>query len=147
MDFQEKMKREKGQMKTRLWHWGQAVDRCLWKEEELQKQKVFYDLQRRIWAGDRSTRGKQTWQKMEQEYAEGLQRAQEELQEIIREKTKMDWMIGRLEGEEETFIRLRFGKGYGFDYIALKMHLSRATLFRLQDRALEKLLQMDIETL
>lgn len=40
----------------------------------------------------------------------------------------------------------RFEKGYGIDYIGRRLYISRATVFRMQDRILEKLRQAEIET-
>lgn len=44
-----------------------------------------------------------------------------------------------LEENEQEYIRLRFEKGYGIDYIGRRLYISRATVFRMQDRILEKL--------
>ena len=46
----------------------------------------------------------------------------------------------------QDYIRLRFEKGYGIDYIGRRLYISRATVFRMQDRILEKLRQAEIET-
>lgn len=37
-------------------------------------------------------------------------------------------------------------RGYGIDYIGRRLYISRATVFRMQDRILEKLRQAEIET-
>lgn len=138
-------KSEKGQMKKRLWEWGRALERCLWKEEELEKLEGIYAMQKKMWLGDRSERGKRTMETMEQEYKENLQRLRGELEEILREKEKIDALLKRMDWEEEVFLRMRFEKGYGIDYIAIKMHMGRATVFRLQNRALEKLIEAEKE--
>ena len=62
-----------------------------------------------------------------------------EMVEILREKARVDAFLQELTLDEATFVEMRFEKGYGFDYIAMKMHLSRATVFRIQDRVLEKM--------
>ena len=54
----------------------------------------------------------------------------------------VDEMISKMKLDEKQFLQMRFEKGYGFEYISMKMHLSRATLFRLQDKVLEKMIEM-----
>ena len=79
---------------------------------------------------------------MEKEYRKEVGRLRIEMVEILREKGRIDEMIRRLDMDEQTFLQLRFEKGNGFDYISMKMHLSRATLFRMQERVLEKMIGM-----
>lgn len=138
--LQEEMKSEKGQMKNRLWNWGQAVERCLWKEEDLQRLKEMHQVRYRMIKEEKGIGKKEKLQKLEEEYVRQMQEIREELNKIISEKKWMDEKIGKLDRDEEMFLRMRFEKGYGFDFIAIKMHLSRATLFRMQDRILKKLM-------
>ena len=51
----------------------------------------------------------------------------------------MDRQIEELGGEEQKFLLMRYGKGYSIDYICMKLHISRASLFRLQDKILQEL--------
>ena len=82
-------------------------------------------------------------ERIEREYRLEVGHLRIEMVEILREKAKVDEMIKRMTIDEGMFIQMRFEKRYGFDYIAMKMHLSRATLFRMQDRILEKMLQWE----
>ena len=77
---------------------------------------------------------------------EELRRLEGRLAEIWREKKRMDALLAGLEENEQEYIRLRFEKGYGIDYIGRRLYISRATVFRMQDRILEKLRQAEIET-
>ena len=134
-------KKEKGEMKQRLWNWGGALERFRWKEEELEKLQGLYEMQKKIWADDETEKGQKMREKQEKEYHEERSRIRIEMVEILREKAWVDEGIKTMTFEEQNFVEMRFEKGYGFDYIGMKMHLSRATLFRMQDRVLEKLVQ------
>jgi len=130
------MEGEKGEMKRLLWNWGSAIERFHWKEEELEKLQEIYELQRKM-EGE-GVNGEET----EREYLNQRRRLRIEMVEILREQARVDQMIRRLNMEEQTFVQLRFEKGYGFEYIGMKMHLSRATVFRIQNRVLEKMCLM-----
>ncbi len=130
------MKEEKERMKKRLWEWGGALERLQWKEKELEKQKKYWDAVRAL--GERIPN---EWTELE--YQERSAEIRQEMGDILREKVRLDSWLKGLDFEEQEFVRLRFEKGYGFDYISLKMHRSRATIFRMQDRILEKLLEAE----
>lgn len=138
----EERKKKIGEVKKRLWNWGQAMEQFNWKEEELQKLQIFHEMQRKVWEENPMPRAEQELERIEKEYHGEVGRLRIEMVEILREKGRVDEMIRRLDRDEQTFLQLRFEKGYGFDYISMKMHLSRATLFRLQDKALEKMIEM-----
>lgn len=114
----------KGRMKLRLLDWGCAVERCKRTQEELRRLKE-------IEGGDLPR-----WRV---EYDKERERLEQKLQGIWREKKEMDDRIEGLAEEEQAYIRLRFEKGYGFDYIAARLYMSRASVFRMQDRVLQKL--------
>ena len=122
---------EKGQMKLRLLDWGCAVERCRRLQEELRR------LEEPEW-GEKSF--------LQEEIREEKARLEERLAEIWKEKKRMDALLAGLEENEQEYIRLRFEKGYGIDYIGRKLYISRATVFRMQDRILEKLRKAEIET-
>lgn len=135
-------KKEKAEIKKRLWNWGQAMEQFSWKEEELQG---FHEIQKGVWEKNPAERAKQELERIEKEYHSEVGRLRIEMVEILREKSRIDELIRGLDREEERFLCLRFEKGYGFDYIGMKMHVSRATLFRMQDRVLEKMIGMKEE--
>ena len=123
------MNSEKGQMKLRLLDWGCAMERCRRLQEEL-----------------RRLEGLEGADLLQEEIKEEKMRLEERLAEIWREKKRMDGLLAGLEENEQEYIRLRFEKGYGIDYIGRKLYISRATVFRMQDRILEKLRKAEIET-
>ena len=137
------MSREKEEMKKLLQRWGKALEQFRWKDEELEKMQVFYEIQKKVWSGCRMKKAEKELERIEREYRTEARHLRIEMVEILREKAKVDEMIKRMTIDEGMFIQMRFEKGYGFDYIAMKMHLSRATLFRMQDRILEKMLRWE----
>ena len=120
---------EKGQMKLRLLDWGCAVERCRRLQEELRRLEEMEGTDF-----------------LQEEIRAEKARLEERLAEIWKEKKRMDGLLARLEENEQEYIRLRFEKGYGIDYIGRKLYISRATVFRMQDRILEKLRKAEIET-
>ena len=119
------MNSEKGQMKLRLLDWGCTVERCRRLQEELEGTENAF---------------------LQEEFKAERVRLEGRLAEIWREKKRMDALLAGLEENEQEYIRLRFEKGYGIDYIGRRLYISRATVFRMQDRILEKLRQAEIET-
>ena len=126
MQVRKEMDSEKGQLKVRLLDWGCAMERC----------KRIQDRLRRLEELEKDSF-------LEKEYAEERERLEASLQEIWSEKRQMDVLLEGLEENEQEYIRLRFEKGYSFVYIGRKLYLSRASIFRMQDRILEKLLQAE----
>ncbi len=131
---------EKEEMKELLWNWGQAMERYRWKEAALQKLEAAYEAEKKNWEQEKAEKSEKEMERAKAEYGIETEKLRREMAWILREKAKMDAMIGRLTMDEEMFVKLRFEKGYGFDYISVKMHLSRATLFRMQNRVLRKML-------
>ena len=131
------MKEEKGELKRMLWEWGRTLERFSWKEEELRKLENFYVMRKKIWGKNEN---RKDFEKNEKQYEQEVKRLRLEMEEILQRKAQIDgWMQGLTE-EERRFLELRFEKGYGFDYIGMKMYRSRATLFRIQEQALNKLI-------
>lgn len=122
VQVRQAMESEKGRMKVRLLDWGCAMERC----------KRIQDRLRRLEELARMPI-------LEEEYTEERRRLEQELRRIWREKKEMDDLLEGLDQNEQEYIRLRFEKGYGFEYIGRKLYLSRASVFRMQDRILEKL--------
>ena len=139
--FQGGVKVEKTEMKKRLQGWGNAMERLGWKEEELKRLQMFYGAQKEIWSSGAKEKREAELEKIRREYNREADRIRREMVEILQQKADIDRRIYRLNMDEEQFLRLRFEKGYGFDYIGVKMHLSRASLFRIQDRVLRKMMQ------
>lgn len=133
-------------MKERLWNWGQAMEEFNWKEEELKKLQGLYVMQRKIWEGNETEKARKELKRIQKEYEGEKRRLRMEMVEILRKKAWVDCRIQKLTANEISFLQMRFEKGYGFDYIGMKLYLSRATLFRMQDRILEMLIAEESET-
>lgn len=133
--------REKEEMKQRLWDWGTALDRFYRKEEELKKLLEIREAQRKIQERYPEEKIHSEFLLLEQEQQKDVVRLRIEMVEILRDKARTEAWLEGLTEDERCFLGMRFEKGYGFDYIAVKMHLSRATLFRIQDKVLERMME------
>lgn len=78
-------------------------------------------------------------EEIDRAYERTLEGIKEGIAEVLRQKAKMDERIAKFSGEEQLFLSMRFEKGYSFDYICMKLHMSRASIFRLQERVLQEL--------
>lgn len=142
--YTEKAKNsELGKMKERLWEWGDMKNRYKRKCEALErirKMKAEQEAIRQVVGGEALL-----WQ-MEENYDREAERVKREIAEEMQKKAKLDGMILQLEEIEQKFVELRYQKGYGFDAIGMRLYTSRATLFRMQERILRKLISMEKES-
>ena len=142
-------KTERGKMKKRLLEWGGSLELCRRKHEEIRKiNRMIADV--KILEGERPLRvmienEHNVLEDVIAQYAQEIRRITEHIGEIMTEKQKVDKMMEALTAEEQHFIFLRYEKGYGYDYISLKIHMSRAQCFRVNDRALDKLIRTSYE--
>lgn len=130
---------EKGRIKRRLLDWGGALDLCGRKEEQLRKAERLRKEHRKYWEESDSAEAKQILEEIDRVYGRALEEIKESIAEILRGKAEMDERIGRLGMEEQMFLYMRFEKGYSFDYICMKLHMSRASIFRLQEKIFTEL--------
>ena len=128
-------------MKQRLWNWGTALDRFYRKEEELKKLQEIQEVQKKLQERYPEETIQEEILLLEQAQRKDVVRLRIEMVEILRDKARTETWLEGITEDERCFVGLRFEKGYGFDYIAVKMHLSRATLFRMQDKVLEKMME------
>ena len=133
--------REKEEMKQRLWDWGTALDRFYRKEEELKKLQEIQEVQKKLQERYPEETIQEEILLLEQAQRKDIVRLRIEMVEILRDKARTEAWLEGLSEDERCFVGMRFEKGYGFDYIAVKMHLSRATLFRIQDKVLERMME------
>ncbi len=134
--LQQAMKSDLGQMRCRLLYWGGALEICKRKQEEIKKlERLQQDAVRFVQEPDGERLG--------EAYRKQIQRISEEIEQILEEKRQMDCCIARLGAEEQNFLYLRYEKGYGYEYIAMKLHMSRASCFRLGNKAVEALLEQE----
>lgn len=138
-----KLDSDKGRMKVRLLDWGCAMERCGWKQEEMKKLMKLREEQKNLIKENDSAAVGKMLEEIERRYEGEMEKLQAELVGLLEKKAEIDEMLKALTEDEREFVELRFEKGYGFDYIGLQLHMSRATVFRLQDRTLEKLMQME----
>ena len=138
----EPIEKEKGEMKQLLWNWGVALERFEWKEEELKNMTELYERQKAVWERGYSEQAAEELDRIEKEYRKQAGGLRIEMVEILREKGKVDEWIRRLTLDEQNLVQMRFEKGHSMEYIGMKMHLSRATVFRMQNRMLSKLIEM-----
>lgn len=143
--MEQQKKDEKGRMKKKLLEWGGAIDLCSRKQEALRRVEKLQEEQRKIFGEDKTIAGMRLMAQLEKRYEQELAGIEGQIEQILWKKAEIDRMMTILSGEEQTFAILRYEKGYNFDYIGLKMHMSRATLFRLQDKLLQKMIVAEKE--
>lgn len=134
---------EMERLKELLFSWGGALDQCRRKQEEMKRLGSLRLVQRQMWLESGSEGTREILEEIDQRYNDALRRIQEEVREILEKKAAVDGLLAGLGEEERQFLRLRFEEGQGFDYIAYKMHISRATAFRMQRKILQKLKKVE----
>ncbi len=137
--LEEAEKSRKGQMKKKLLDWGGALDLCARKEEQLRKAERLRKEHRKIWEESDSMDGRRILAEIDRKYEMELERIRDGIEQTLRRKAEMDRRIEELDGEEQKYLLMRYGKGYSIDYVCMKLHMSRASLFRLQDKILQEL--------
>lgn len=138
-----KMDSDKGGMKTRLLDWGDAMEKCRRRQEEMKRIIKLREEQKKLMAENDSAAVARMLEEIDRQYEGDMAKLQGEIMEIMGQKKRMDGMLQELTEEERAYIQMRYEKGCGFDFIGMKLHMSRATVFRMQDRILEKLLQLE----
>lgn len=138
-----KMDSDKGRMKIRLLDWGDAMEKCRRRQEEMKRIIKLREEQKKLMAENDSAAVARMLEGIDRQYEGDMAKLQGEIMEIMQQKKQMDGMLQELTEEERAYIQMRYEKGCGFDFIGMKLHMSRATVFRMQDRILEKLLQLE----
>lgn len=137
------MKKEKEEQKKRLENWGEAFTKCGRKQEEMKQLGRLRVEQRKLWLESDGEETKAILEEIDERYNEELRRIQKEIDEILKERTKIDVWLGEQPQEERELAKLKFEKGCGMDHIAYRLHISTATAFRMQDRLFAKLAKVD----
>ena len=130
------MKTEKARWKQNLFFWGGTMDLCRRKQSEIKRFKDFIKENEKLATEVIAEVG---IEKISERYKREIYKIEEEINVLLEKKGEMDIHIFRLSPEEQEFIYLRFEKGFGHDYISMKLHQSRANCFRMQNRILAKL--------
>lgn len=132
-------KAERERMKRLLLEWGGSLDICERKQEEIRKMMQMQET-----CAVLSKQGKHAeFQRILMRYEDGIFCLQKEIQQILEMKKQMDEAIAVLTQEEQELLFLRYQKGYGYDHIAWKLHMGRSTCFRIHDKILQKLLDLE----
>lgn len=140
-------KEERIQMKQKLSKWGGAIEYCNKKQQEIEKlQRMTNQF---LILGENTPFLEQENVSIKEArylYEFEITKALECIKNEMKEYSKMERYIEKLKYEEQVFLKLRYGKGYGYDYISLQTHKSRATCFRDHDLILDKLILLWKET-
>ncbi len=140
-------KREKENIKSLLRRWGGVVDYC--KEltiriKELEKicadssysVGISYDYIRTN--VQISSRVENTVIKTIMIYEKQMEEYEKEIENALKEKSIIDYVMSTLENDEQKVIILRYKEGLSWDNIPDIIHKSRKQCFRIHDRAIEK---------
>lgn len=128
--------KDKEKWKHKLLNWGDALRLCEQKQGELHRLialKNENEMLLKAYGKNEALQGILTCFQRE------ITRIESEIVEILEDKQYIDQCVLWFPVEEREFLELRFIKGYSYDNITIKTHLSRSSCFRLQDRILEKL--------
>ena len=131
------LKSEKGIVKKRLLKWGAALNMCEMKQEEIQKIKRIKENNVKIYS---SFENKFDNKKIVDSYEKEIKHIAEYIENIMKDKRTMDKYISELMPIEQEFLYLKYRKGYDFNYVALKMNVSRSQVFRIKDFAIDNLI-------
>ncbi len=129
-----RMDSPEGQMRKRLINWGGTLELCRKRQENMKKALRLKEESLSCGVfGEKLAAG------YEREIEENVRR----IEEILEEKRKLDEMIAQLDHETQRVLMMHYENGYGYEYIAQRMHISRATCFRIGKKAVETLLEME----
>lgn len=128
--------KDKEKWKHKLLNWGDALRLCEQKQKELHRLialKNENELLLKAYGKNEAVEG------ITKCFQKEIARIEGEIVDILEDKKYIDQCVLWLPVEEREFLELRFVKGYTYDNITIKTHLSRSSCFRLQDRILGKL--------
>lgn len=135
--MEDVLKSEKGIVKKRLLKWGAALNMCEMKQEEIQKIKRMKDSSIKIFSKfDNEFDNK----KIVDSYEKEIKNITDYIENIMEDKRIMDTYINELMPIEQEFLYLKYRKGYDFNYVALKMNVSRSQVFRIKDLSIDNLI-------
>lgn len=135
--MEDVLKSEKGIVKKRLLKWGAALNMCEMKQEEIQKIKRMKDSSIKIFSKfDNEFDNK----KIVDSYEKEIKNITDYIENIMEDKRVMDTYINELMPIEQEFLYLKYRKGYDFNYVALKMNVSRSQVFRIKDLSIDNLI-------
>lgn len=133
------LKSEKGIVKKRLLKWGAALNMCEMKQEEIQKIKRIKENGVKIYSSFENDIDNK---RIVESYEKEIKHIAECIENIMEDKRIMDKYINELIPTEQEFLYLKYRKGYDFNYVALKMNVSRSSVFRIKDSAIDNLISI-----
>ena len=131
------MELHKKEMKKKLNDWGATLAFCSKQQEQMKKLMRLKEDARQI-EQDLKEYPSQMHHILKG-YEINMAYLQQEIVSRMAKKNEIDHLISTLSVEEQEFLHLRYEKGYGYDYIALKLHMGRSTCFRIHDKILQVL--------
>ena len=137
--LQKEAESTRGKVKRMLLEWGASLDQCGRKQEEIRKILRLKAECEGLAAEVKSRSMEKGFSLIEEAYDHNIAVLQEKIERKLTEKRKIDGMVALLSKEEQELLFLRYQKGYGYDYIALKLNMGRSTCFRIHDRILTEL--------
>lgn len=140
--LQKEAESTRGKIKRMLLEWGASLDYCGRKQEEIRRILRLKTECEEFAAQTKGKREEKGFFLMQEVYDQSIACLQTEIERRITEKRKMDAMVESLTKEERELLFLRYQKGYGYDYIALKLNMGRSTCFRIHDRILTELAEI-----
>lgn len=137
--LQKEAESTRGRVKRMLLEWGASLDQCGRKQEEIRKILRLKAECEGLEAEVKSGSMEKGFSLIKEAYDQNIAVLQEEIERKLTAKRKIDDMVATLLKEEQELLFLRYQKGYGYDYIALKLNMGRSTCFRIHDRILMEL--------
>lgn len=137
--LQKEAESNRGKTKRMLLEWGASLDQCARKQEEIRKMLRLKAECEGLAAQTKNKQMAKGFSLMGEAYDQNIAVLQAEIERKLTEKRMVDHMVGMRTKEEQELLFLRYQKGYGYDYIALKLNMGRSTCFRIHDRVLTEL--------
>ncbi len=137
--LQKEAESTRGKVKRMLLEWGASLDQCGRKQEEIRKILRLKAECEGLAAEAKNRNMEKGFSLIEEAYDQNIALLQAEIERKLTAKRKMDDLVGMLQKEEQELLFLRYQKGFGYDYIALKLNMGRSTCFRIHDRILTDL--------
>lgn len=128
---------EKTAVKKKLIAWGTAVDVCREKQFEIAKVKTLCEEMRSL--SDEIENLDVSVDIVLNAYQKAIEELCKDLEECLSEKMYMEKYIRFLDSRQQKILRLRYQDGFAWDYIPMRIGISRKQCFRIHNEAVEKL--------
>lgn len=145
---------ERNNIRKLLWQWGNTIDKI----KRLEKERMFYIGQaddRRITLRSPSLTGMPRSgknsdlsdvivgvQREQEMYEQQAERINAEIADALRLRNCMQQCIDRLTPVQEKIIAYRYADGHSWRYIAMKLNYDEASARRIENQALDAIMDM-----